>query len=262
MGPYLRARRALLRPADVGLPERGRRRVPGLRREEVALLAGVSVDYYLRLEQGRGGQPSEQVLRAIADVLQLDQGATNYLLGLIAPQPLARVPGTVELVPLSMSNLLDVIGLPAFVTGQTFDVLASNSAARAISPELSPGRNRLRSVFLDDRERALYCDWPATTERFVAIVRETLGRAAADPDVARLVDELNVRSPRFQELWLRHDIAVRDTEAAVLCHPVAGELRLHLERLDVTGVTGQSLVVYHAEAGSTDAKRLSTLLRS
>lgn len=223
-------------------------------------MAGVSVDYYLRLEQGRGGQPSEQLLRALADVLQLDQGATNYLLSFIAPQPLPRVPDSIEQVPGRIQNLLDIIGLPAFVTGQTFDVLASNNAARAISPELVPGRNRLRSVFLDDRERALYRDWPATTERFVAIVRETLGQAAADPDVARLVDELNVRSPRFNELWLRHDIAVRDTEAAVLQHPVVGELRLHLERLNVPGVIGQSLIVYHAEAGSNDATRLDTLL--
>lgn len=236
--------------------------MPGLRREEVALLAGVSVDYYLRLEQGRGGQPSEQVLRALADVLQLDEGATTYLLSMIAPQPLARVPDSTEQVPSSIQNLLDVIGLPAFVTGQTFDVLAANRAAQLISPELAPGRNRLRSVFLDDSERALYRDWAATTERFVAIVRETLGRVAADPDIARLVDELNVRSPRFRELWSRHDVAVRDTETAVLCHPLVGELRLHLERLDVPGSTAQSVVVYHAAAGSDHATRLAALLRS
>lgn len=259
LGAYLRARRARLRPADVGLAEHGQRRVPGLRREEVALLAGISADYYLRLEQGRGGQPSEQVLRSLARALLLDDDATDYLLGLIAPHPAAPV--TAERVPASVLNLLDVIDLPAFVTGRNFDVLASNTAARAISPQLVPGRNRLRSLFLDDDERALYRDWDATTQRFVAVVRDAVGRGATDPDFMTLVEELSPRSSRFRELWARHDVVARDAEVATFSHPVAGDLQLHLERLDISGVAGQSLVIYHPQARSQDDARLSALLR-
>jgi hypothetical protein len=153
------------------------------------------------------------------------------------------------------------VGLPAFVTGRNFDVLASNAAARAISPELTPGRNRLRSLFLDDDERALYRDWDATTQRFVAVVRDAVGRGATDPDFMTLVEELSARSPRFRELCARHDVVARDTEVATFHHPVAGDLQLHLERLGITGVAGQSLVVYHPEAESPDAARLSALLR-
>lgn len=261
LGEYLRARRGLLRPADVGLPGRGARRVPGLRREEVALLAGISADYYLRLEQGRGGRPSEQVLRSLARVLRLDEAATDYLLDLIAPQPAVPPPGTAaEQVPTSVLNLLDVIGLPTFVTGYTFDVLAANAGARALSPELTPGRNRLRSLFLIEAERVLYRDWDATTQRFVAVVRDAVGRGATEPAFVQLVDELNARSPRFRELWARHDIVARDTEVATFQHPVAGDLTLYLERLDVAGIVGQSVVVYHPAAGSRDAARLTTLL--
>lgn len=259
LGAYLRARRGLLRPGDVGLPVRGTRRVPGLRREEVALLAGVSVDHYLRLEQGRGGRPSEAVLRSLARVLQLDDAATGYLLGLIAPGPVGAPAGT-EQVPASVLNLLDVVALPAFVTGRAFDVLASNPRARAVSPELAPGHNRLRSLFLVDAERALYRDWDATTQRFVALVRDTVGRGANDPAFVALVAELEARSPRFRELWARHDVADRETEMAHLSHPVAGDVQLHLERLDVTGVPGQSLVLYHPQVGSSDAERLAALL--
>lgn len=261
MGDYLRARRGRLRPVDVGLREHGLRRVPGLRREEVALLAGISADYYLRLEQGRGGQPSAQVLRALAQALQLDAAATDYLLALIAPQPTSAPPAVAhEQPPLSVLNLLRVLELPAFVTGRTFDVLAANAAARALSPELVAGRNRLRSVFLVDAERALYPDWDATAQRFVALVRDVVGRGAGDPAFVRLVDELTARSARFRELWARSDVVARDTEVASFTHPVAGELRLHLERLDLAGTAGQALLVYHPETGSSDAVRLAALL--
>jgi len=261
LGEYLRARRARVRPADVGLVQHGSRRVPGLRREEVALLAGISADYYLRLEQGRGGQPSEQVLRSVARALRLDDPSTDYLLALVSPRPAASGAGAaVEHVPTSVLRLLDVIALPAFVTGRSCDVLAANAAAGAISPELVPGRNRLRSLFLVEAERQLYRDWDATTRRFVAIVRDVVGQDATDPVFADLVAELTARSPRFRELWPRYDVAARDTELATLHHPVAGDLRLHLERLDITGVTSQSLVVYHPSAGSQDAVRLARLL--
>lgn len=259
LGEYLRACRARVSAADVGLPDYGPRRVPGLRREEVALLAGISPDYYLRLEQGRVTHPSQQVARSIARVLRLDSAATDYLLGLIAPAPPGRLPRE-EHVPKSVINLLRVLPLPAFVTGQTFDVLASNPAARAVSPELAPGHNRLRSVFLDEAERALYQDWEGTAQRFIAVVRDNVGRHAADPLFAEIVHELSERSEAFARLWARHDVRARDTEPALLCHPVAGEMRLYLERLDVPGVSGESVVIYHADPGSVDAARLAALV--
>ena len=263
LAEYLRARRAQLRPADVGLPEgNGRRRVTGLRREEVALLAGISADYYLRLEQGRGGTPSPEVLRALARVLRLDQAATGYLISLAIPQPTGPpLPLVGEEVPASTQNLVRLLPWPAFVTGQYFDVLAANAGAQKISPELVVGKNRLRSFFLVQSERDLYSDWAATATRFVAVVRDTVGRGAARPDFLALVEELSEQSTSFREMWDRHDVATRDTEPAVLRHPVAGPLRLHLERLNLAGVPGQSLVVYHAEIGSPDADRLTALLR-
>jgi transcriptional regulator with XRE-family HTH domain len=159
LGDYLRARRQLVQPEDVGLRVTGLRRVPGLRREEVALLAGISSDYYLRLEQGRDRNPSLQVLEALAQVLQLDENAREYLMSLA--QPRSRTPSRprAERVAVGIRQLLDVVGLPAFVEGRYFDVLASNRLAQALSPTLVPGTNRLRSVFLDPAERDLYPDW-------------------------------------------------------------------------------------------------------
>ena len=139
-------------------------------------------------------------------------------------------------------------------------MLAANPAARVISPKLVAGRNRLRPLLLDDTERALYGDWHATARRFVAVVREVVGRHAADSGFAGLIDELRACGPQFTELWDRHDVVASDTEVATFRHPSAGDLRLHLERLDVTGVTGQSLVVYHPVVGSRDADLLAALL--
>ncbi len=157
LGEYLRARRELVTPADVGLPPSARRRVRGLRREEVAMLAGISSDYYLRLEQGRDRNPSPQILNALARVLDLDQAATDYLLDLATPRPVSKLPKRKrEKVPTVTRQLLDVIGLPAFVEGRYFDVLAANELAYALSPTLRVGQNRLRSVFLDPAEQALY----------------------------------------------------------------------------------------------------------
>ncbi|WP_249998603.1 helix-turn-helix domain-containing protein [Actinoplanes sp. M2I2] len=260
---YLRARRARLRPGDVGLPGgAGRRRVTGLRREEVALLAGISADYYLRLEQGRGGTPSHQVLQALARALRLDDAATAYLTSLAAPAASedTATPATGEHVPPSVENLVRLLPLPAFVTGRNFDVLTANRGASLISPELSTGKNRLRSFFLVGSEKDLYRDWPATAARFVAVVRDTVGRGAARPDFLELVAELSERSAVFRQLWDRHDVVTRDTELALLRHPVAGPLRLHLERLTIAGMPEQALVIYHPTAGSDDARRLADLL--
>ncbi len=174
LGDYLRARRELIQPDSVGLPAGGVRRVAGLRPEEVAMLAGISSDYYLRLEQGRDRNPSIQVLEALARVLCLDEAASDYLLSLATPRPRRRRRRR-EIVPAGIRQLLDVVGLPAFAEGRYFDVLAANSLARAVSPNLQAGQNRLRAVFLDPAEKALYPDWDHDTARLVAGFRESVG---------------------------------------------------------------------------------------
>ncbi|MPQ99368.1 helix-turn-helix domain-containing protein [Modestobacter sp. I12A-02628] len=268
LADYLRARRGQVRPDDVGLPRVSgtdavaRRRVQGLRREEVALLAGISVDYYLRLEQGRAGTPSPQVVRSLARALRLDETAAAYLSGLAAPTPATAPTSTAheERVPSSVENLVHLMDWPAFVTGRNFDVLVANSGAAALSPELTPGKNRLRSFFLVAAERELYRDWEDTARRFVAVVRDTLGREAARADFSALVRELSEGSDSFRRLWELHDVVARDAQSALLQHPVAGALQLNLERLTIAGLPEQSLVVYHPTIGSSDAQRLADLL--
>jgi transcriptional regulator with XRE-family HTH domain len=162
LGEYLRARRELVNPADAGLRVTGVRRTPGLRREEVATLAGISADYYLRLEQGRDRNPSPQVLDALARVFGLDATATQYLHSLATARPAPRRRPRRELVPTGILQLLGALELPAFVENKTFDVLAANRLATALSPGIRPGVNRLRSVFLDPGERACF---PTGTRR-------------------------------------------------------------------------------------------------
>ncbi|MEU9214033.1 helix-turn-helix domain-containing protein [Streptomyces sp. NPDC048415] len=163
LGAFLRARRELVSPGDVGISQRGLRRVKGLRREEVAALAGISSDYYLRLEQVRERNPSVQVLEALADVLQLDSDATAYLLGLAGTRPRKAARPAAERVPVSMKYMVAQMPMPAFVQGKYFDVLAANPMARALSPNMARGVNRLRAAFLDPREWGLYRDWVQAT---------------------------------------------------------------------------------------------------
>jgi transcriptional regulator with XRE-family HTH domain len=260
LGDYLRARRELVQPGSVGLPAGGVRRVAGLRREEVAMLAGISSDYYLRLEQGRDRNPSIQVLEALARVLDLDQAATDYLLSLAAPRPhhRRRRPRR-ETVPAGIRQLLDVLGLPAFVEGRYFDVLAANSLARALSPNLQVGQNRLRSVFLDPAEKALYPDWEQVTARLVAGFRESVGTDADDPRFVQLVGELSLSSERFRRLWARHDVQSREGMPARIHHPQVGDLTLSREKLAIGGAQGQLLAIYHAQPGTSSAEKLGLL---
>jgi transcriptional regulator with XRE-family HTH domain len=260
LGDYLRARRELIQPDSVGLPAGGMRRVAGLRREEVAMLAGISSDYYLRLEQGRDRHPSLGVLEALARVLHLDQAATDYLLSLATPRPRhqRRRPRR-ETVPSSIRQLLDVLGLPAFVEGRYFDVLAANSLARALSPTLQEGQNRLRAVFLDPAEQALYPDWNQAAARLVAGFRESVGTDTDDPRFVQLVGELSLSSERFRQLWARHDVQIREGEPARMHHPQVGDLTLSREKLAIGGAEGQLLVIYHAQSGTSSAEKLGLL---
>jgi transcriptional regulator with XRE-family HTH domain len=260
LGDFLRARRELVGPEDVGLRTTGVRRTPGLRREEVALLAGISADYYLRLEQGRDRNPSVQVLEAVARVLLLDEAASGYLLGLIAPRPRGhRRPPRRESVPPGALQLLGALGLPAFVEGRWFDVLAANDLARALSPNVAGGRNRLRDVFLDPAEQALFPDWEAGTARLVAGFRSRIGTELDDPRVVELVGELSLGSERFRRLWARHDVRVPEGMAVRFAHPELGGLELSCEKLAVSGTDGQLLCVYSAEPGSSSAEKLALL---
>jgi transcriptional regulator with XRE-family HTH domain len=258
LGEYLRARRELTDPADVGLPVVGVRRTPGLRREEVATLAGVSADYYLRLEQGRDRNPSPQVLAALARVFRLDPTATQYLLSLSSARPTTPRRRR-ETVPAGVRQLLAAVELPAFVENRMFDVLAVNRLATALSPCTKPGENRLRSVFLDQAERDLYPDWERATAGLVAAFRTSLGTDVDDPRIAQLVGELSLASERFRRLWARHDVKALGGETARMNHPAVGPLDLRREKLTIGDSGGQLLVIYHAEPGSDSARALVRL---
>jgi transcriptional regulator with XRE-family HTH domain len=259
LGEYLRARRELVHPADAGLPAVGVRRTPGLRREEVATLAGISADYYLRLEQGRDRNPSPQVLDALAGVLGLDPTAREYLLGLAAVRPGAARRPRREVVPTGIRQLLDVIGLPAFVESRIFDVLAANRLATALLPAIRPGENRMRSVFLDEGERAALPDWEKAIGGMVAAFRASLGTDTSDPRIAQLVGELSLASEPFRRLWARHDVKPLAGEPARILHPQVGLLELRREKLSIGDSGGQLLVLYHAEPGSDSARSLALL---
>lgn len=259
LGDFLRARRELVRPEDVGLRIDGVRRTPGLRREEVALLAGISSDYYLRLEQGRDRNPSVQVLEALARVLQLDETTTDHLIALGTPQPRHRRRPRKDVVPGGVAQLVEALDLPAFVEGRYFDVLAANDLATALSPNIRVGANRLRDVFLDPAERALLPDWEENTARLVAGFRERIGTDTDDPRVVQLVGELSLASERFRQLWARHDVKVAVGRPMHFAHPQVGELTLRCEKLAVSGTDGQLLAVHHAEPGSGDAEKLALL---
>jgi transcriptional regulator with XRE-family HTH domain len=240
LGEYLRARRELTDPTDVGLPVVGIGRTPGLRREEVATLAGVSADYYLRLEQGRDRNPSPQVLEALARVFRLDPTATQYLLSLSTARPTTPRRRR-ETVPAGIRQLLAAVELPAFVENRMFDVLAANRFATALSPRTKPGENRLRSVFLDQAERDLYPDWERATAGMVAAFRTSLV------------------SERFRRLWARHDVKALGGETARINHPAVGPLELRREKLAIGDSGGQILVIYHPEPGSDSAAALARL---
>lgn len=260
LGDYLRARRELVAPESVGITAHGVRRVAGLRREEVAMLAGISADYYLRLEQGRDRNPSVQVLEAIARVLRLDATATDYLLRLGAPRPRtrARRPRR-ETVPAATAQLLTVIGLPAFVEGRYLDVLAANPLATALMPNVRVGENRLRSIFLDPAEQALHPDWARTAPRLVAGFRNRIGQDVDDPRVVQLVGELSLSSEEFRQGWARHDVKPIVSRSVRMDHPQVGELELALSKLAVEGTDGLILVIYHAVPGSDTADKLGLL---
>ncbi|WP_285103529.1 helix-turn-helix transcriptional regulator [Promicromonospora sp. MEB111] len=261
LGAYLRARRELVTPRQAGLPEAGTRRVPGLRREEVAMLAGISADYYLRLERGRDRNPSVQVLESLARVLHLDDDHFAHLLTLVADAPgqRARQRGRgEETLPDGARKLLDSLVQPAFVEGRYFDVVASNALARAVDPRLDVGGNQLRDLFLDPSAQALYPEWENVTECFVASLRQSAGTDLDDPRFVELVGQLSA-SARFRDLWARHEVRGQRGTPLRIDHPQVGELTVNRERLGIGGAEHLMLVVYHPDSGSDDAGKLALL---
>ena len=260
LGAFLRARRELVTPEDAGVPIVGVRRVAGLRREEVAMLAGISADYYLRLERGRDRHPSVQVLESLARVLRLDDDTRAYLLGLAADKPRRPRRPRRETVPPSTAKFVAMLPLPAFIEGRYLDVLAANPLAAALSPRLVAGANRLRDVFLDPAEHDLFApNGEAAAAGLVAGFRQAVGTDTDDPRFIELVGELSLASPLFRRLWARHDVKPRTGAAVRFQHPQVGELRLNREKLLINGTDGIVLVAYHPNPGTPDADKLALL---
>jgi transcriptional regulator with XRE-family HTH domain len=258
LGDYLRARREQLRPEDVGLVAGSRRRVAGLRREELALLAGISADYYLRLEQGRDKNPSAQVLDALARALRLDIKATEYLRQIASPSAARRDYPDVEVVLDGTHELIDQFTMPAIVASRCLDVLAANAAARALSPGFAPRTNFLRWRLMEPVARELYVDWDEATEVAVSGLREAAGSDPDDPRLRSLIDELSATSARFRELWARAEVGYR-VGVLHMRHPKVGDLYLHRHRLNIPHSGGQHMLIYRAEPGSATARGLEAL---
>ncbi|WP_031073984.1 helix-turn-helix transcriptional regulator [Streptomyces sp. NRRL WC-3742] len=263
LGAFLRARRAELSPRTVGLPaDTGRRRVAGLRREEVAQLAAISTDYYTRLEQGRI-QASAPVLDALTRVLHLDDDQRDYMLGL-AGRPDARPPRrTLQKVQPRLRRLLDDLSTtPAIVLGRRMDILAWNSLAAALVTDFSKipekQRNYIRLVFTDPRMRKLYADWENVAHTCVAQLRMEAARDPGNPRLAALVGELSLQDADFRRWWAAHHVAVRGIGTKTLRHPVVGNLTLEWDTLASTTDTDQQLVLWTAEPGTPthDALRI------
>jgi transcriptional regulator with XRE-family HTH domain len=264
LGEFLRSRRARIQPEDIGLQSHGRRRVPGLRREEVAQLAGVSVDYYIRLEQGRGQTVSDAVLDSVARVLRMDATERAHLRDLARPGRKTSGPQQRQQVRAGVLELLEMVGTaPAFVLGRCMDVLAWNDLGAAVVgfARMSPGEwNMARHAFLDPAARRFYLDWDAVAGETVAHLRLAAGRYPGDRQLADLVGELSAGSPDFARLWAQHPVKEKSHGTKRMRHPLVGDLTLGYETLALPGDPDQLLVVYTAPAGSVSADRLASLL--
>lgn len=266
LGEFLRSRRARLRPEELGLSAYGqRRRVPGLRREELAQLAGVSVDHYIRLEQGRSLHFSAEVLDAVARALRLDDAERAHLHSLARPAP-ATAPEPADRRPLrsGIERLLSSIhDVPAYLVDRTTTVLAWNRLAAALITDfgaLPPEqRNMARLFFLDEGVRHLYADWRARAGDLVGFLRLDAGRQPADPATAALVEELSASSADFRELWAEHQVKDKGHGHYLYRHPLVGELELAYETLRLPDDPGLALIVHTAEEGSPSHTALQLL---
>jgi transcriptional regulator with XRE-family HTH domain len=261
LADFLRTRRARLRPADVGLPSYGARRVPGLRREELAQLAGVSPIYYTRLEQGQSTNASESVIEAIARALALSEDERAYLHELARPRPAApRRAVRPETARAGVHRLIGAMrDVPALVLGRRSEVLAWNELGHLLfaghydraAPDRPPERpNLTRMLFLDPHTRELYRRWDEEAARAVASLRVAAGRHPDDAGMAALVGELTMKSGEFATYWGEHPVQVCTAGTKYLHHPVVGDLELDYEALHLPGREGQRILTYAAEPGS------------
>ncbi|MBG6107118.1 helix-turn-helix transcriptional regulator [Frigoribacterium sp. CG_9.8] len=270
-GEFLRARREHLTPEDAGLPATGQRRIQGLRREEAALLSGLSPEDYLRLEQGVEQNPTEEVLDALTRALKLDDSAAASLRDLARDVPLQQhhsrsLAGPAD-VPGGLADLISTWpNQVAWIEGRLTDVLSANPLALALSPRFTTGTNLVRAMFLDPASRDLYSRWDRMLVASVARLRTLIGPDIDDSALAQLVGELSVRSGEFRALWGAPEL-VADTDTITrLTHPLVGTLELETERLAInsTGDFGGSsdssyLVILHARVGSESDTALRRL---
>jgi transcriptional regulator with XRE-family HTH domain len=260
LGKFLRARREGLRPADVGLaPGLGTRRTPGLRREELATLAGVSIDYYTRLERGRETRPSPAVLEALASALRLDEESRAYLHTVVSSttrQP-ARGSAPASTVRPTLDMLLESVRPnPAYVIGRTNDMLAANPGGLSLMPGMTDWpasqRNTIRYTFLHPGARDLWPDWERKARACVAQLRAVAGGDPDAPDLAALLGELLVKSPDFGRMWERYEVRRIGDGRKLWRHPAVGEMTLSYEVLDINRTDGQRMVIYMAPPGTPD----------
>jgi transcriptional regulator with XRE-family HTH domain len=263
LGEFLRSRRGRLRPEDVGLPDSGRyRRVPGLRREELAGLAGVSVAYLTRLEQGKGHNVSAEVLAALARALRLTDNEYEHLERLAGAR--RRSAPRQQRVRNALRDLLaSMNGVPAYLTGRCSDILAWNPLATALFGDWdrwpAEERNWARLVFLRPESRRLFLDWESKAAEVVGALRLEAGRQPDDPGLSALVGELSGRSEEFRRLWTRHDVKEKSHGTNRLDHPVAGTLTLSFESFRLPDEPDQCLTVFHARPGTATAENLRLL---
>jgi transcriptional regulator with XRE-family HTH domain len=265
---FLTSRRAKITPDQAGLPSYGARRVPGLRREEVAVLAGVSVPYYTRLERGDMSGASGSVLEALARALRLDEAERAHLFDLArAAQPAATTPrrrSTRQRVRPAAQQILDAMtGAAAFVRNDRLDILAGNPLGYALYSEMfvGPARpvNTARFVFLDARAREFYVDWERAATDVVAVLRSAAGRNPYDRDLSDLVGELSTQSEAFRTRWAAHNVRFHVNGIKHFHHPVVGELELNFERMDLAADPGLTIFTYTAEPGSRHEEALNLL---
>jgi transcriptional regulator with XRE-family HTH domain len=264
---FLTSRRARITPDQVGLPIYGdHRRVPGLRREEVALLAGVSVDYYTRLERGNAAGVSDGVLDALARALQLDDAERSHLIDLArATQPTTatrRRPTRQQIRPPVQRILAAMTQAPAFIRNGRLDILAANQLGYALySTYLTPGcpANTARFVFLDSRSEGFYDDWDHVANEVVAILRSEAGRDPYDRELTNLIGELSTQSEAFRAKWAAHNVRFHDTGTKRLHHPIVGDLELTYEAMQLSADTGLTMFAYTAEPGTRSEQALGLL---
>ncbi|POX62857.1 transcriptional regulator [Streptomyces sp. Ru62] len=271
LGDFLKSRRAALRPEDVGItPHPTRRRVTGLRREELAMLAGVSITHYTRLEQGRATSASDAVLDALARTLRLTEDETAHLKDLARPSAASRpAPPRVEHASASARQLLAAMtDVPALVLDRRNDVLAWNALGHALlaghlpsdSPDTPADRpNLTRMLFLDEQYRELYTDWDEEAQLAVASLRLVAGRHPDDRRLAELVGQLTVQCDEFASRWARHPVRTCTSGVKRLHHPLVGAMDLSFENLVIPGTSGQRLIAYTAEPGSPTEAALRLL---